>query len=678
MIGPWILGVSYSHNGAACLLHGDELVVAIQEERLSGIKRARIDHYQESLAVRYCLAHAGITLGDIDVLVACHFSVASPPAQSLVHATAAPPKRYLTIPHHLGHAHAAFATSGLPSAVVLIVDGQGGAIAHLPPHERTPLKRGVVPGLVQESEVISIYRASTTEMTLLEKHAGDWMPTYRQMTASKDTRSLQQFGSLGGMYSAVSALIFGDAMEAGKVMGLAPYGTPTFPVEAFLSIDDDGCFHYSDRLLAVHRDLAPWPANRDTFVDLAASTQAALEHALVYLARRARELGGSDRLCYAGGVALNSVANELLCTTLGFTDVHIMPAAEDSGAAIGAAFYGLRALGGTHRFGHRAGNDSVGRPYSSAEITATIARIPYLEVVPADDVLDQTVSLLCDGKIVGWFEGRSELGPRSLGQRSILCDARRPDGKAVLNDRVKHRESFRPFAPVILRHEIENWFDVAPGWGESPYMLRVCTFKPEKRDAVPAVVHVDGTGRVQTVTADANGRLFQLVERFGQRTGVPILLNTSFNLAGEPIIETPEDALFCMLGTGVDAVVLDGTIVRKTAAHRSLLQLYPRILARRVRLSHAIEGGNLDLSIRGDAEVSVELDTAHGPLTTRLRPSDLGILRVCDGVRDGYQIVDVLGRASTEAIEAYEAYVARRLYHLRRAHVIALREEPAA
>jgi len=173
------------------------------------------------------------------------------------------------------------------------------------------------------------------------------------------------------------------------------------------------------------------------------------------------------------------------------------------------------------------------------------------------------VELLCDGKIIGWFDGRSELGPRALGQRSILCDPRRPDGKEILNRRVKMREPFRPFAPAVLLEEAGNWFELDGAAPDSPFMLRVCEVKREKRNEVPAVVHVDGTGRLQTLTRETNGRFYELVQSFHERTGVPILLNTSFNRMGEPIVETPRDAIECLLNTGLDGCVFDDRIVCK-------------------------------------------------------------------------------------------------------------------
>jgi carbamoyltransferase len=184
-------------------------------------------------------------------------------------------------------------------------------------------------------------------------------------------------------------------------------------------------------------------------------------------------------------------------------------------------------------------------------------------VVYSTDVLSDAVQLLCDGKIIGWFDGGSELGPRALGQRSILCDPRSPDAKETLNRRVKMREAFRPFAPAVLLEEAASWFEFGDTSPESPFMLRVCKVNPKRKDEVPAIVHVDGTGRLQTLTRDNNDRFYQLVRRFYDKTGVPMLLNTSFNRMGQPIVETPADAIGCLLDTGLDCCVFEDRIVFK-------------------------------------------------------------------------------------------------------------------
>jgi carbamoyltransferase len=548
---PWILGISASHNGSVCLLQGDEIVVAVQEERLSRSKRDRIYASDSSLAAAYCLSYAGLEPGELDMVVVCIQGQARDALQDIRR------NRFLdiarnqvptiVIPHHYGHAVSAFATSGFSDAAILVVDGAGSPFVDLAPEEQ----RVVVQNLDEAWETTSLYSGSGASVTPLEKHLvghGAWL----RMNGT----SMPEFGSLGGMFSAVAQHIFGDPMEAGKVMGLAPYGEPQIPSNAFFEITNNR-FDFKDSVPRQFKHSERWPRREEEQKVLAASVQAALEDALLQLARRLQSLCPSNNLCYAGGVALNSVANERIIRECGFENVYIMPAADDSGPAIGAAYYGLWSLTG-HNSKRRLVHDACGRRYSSAALDQMDAA-----GVRSSDIISDTVELLLDGKIVGWFDGRSELGPRALGQRSILCDPRRIDAKEILNRRVKKREAFRPFAPAVLLEEAANWFEFGDTTHESPFMLRICKVKPDMAQRVPAVVHVDGTGRLQTVTAEANGRFYELVRSFHEKTGVPILLNTSFNVMGEPIVETPADAIACLRNTGLDCCVFEDRIVFK-------------------------------------------------------------------------------------------------------------------
>jgi carbamoyltransferase len=548
---PWILGISASHNGAVCLLHGDEIVVAVQEERLTRSKRARIYASDSSLAAAYCLSYARLEPSELDMVVVCIQGRARDASQDvrLNRFLNIAPNHIPTIviPHHFGHAVSAFATSGFPNAAILVVDGAGSPFVDLSPEEQSV----VVQNLEAAWETTSLYSGSGAVVTPLEKHLvehGAWLRI--------NDSELPEFGSFGGMFSAVAQQIFGDPMEAGKVMGLAPYGEPQIPASSFFEIDDNR-FHFKNSLSRQFKQNGRWPAREDEYKILAASVQAALEEALLHLARRLRTLCPSKNLCYAGGVALNSVANERIIREGGFENVYIIPAAEDSGPAIGAAYYGLWYLTGQNSQ-RRLVHDACGRQYSKAAIDEAGA-----PGVRSQNIISDTVELLLDGKIIGWFDGRSELGPRALGQRSIICDPRRADAKEILNRRVKKREAFRPFAPAVLLEEAENWFEFGNTTPESPFMLRICEIKPELAAQVPAVVHVDGTGRLQTVTAEANGRFHELVKCFYERTGVPILLNTSFNVMGEPIVETPADALRCLANSGLDCCVFEDRIVFK-------------------------------------------------------------------------------------------------------------------
>ena len=553
---PWILGISASHNGSACLLKGDEIVVAIQEERLTRFKRHRIYGAQTSLAVRYCLNYAGIEPDDLSLVVLCIQGRASdeihdigrdPFLNVVLHGTPT-----ITIPHHYGHAVSVFATSGFAESAVLIVDGAGSPVTDFTIDERKLLN-----GAANDSwETISLYYASDVNVVSLEKHVverGAWLVMHDS--------EMPSFGSLGGMFSAAAQQIFGEPAEAGKVMGLAPYGEPEFASSDFFEIAN-GRLHFKDVVPLQFRYDERWPGRTSKYEALASSVQAALQDALMYLVQHVRELSRSDNLCYAGGVALNSVANERIIRESGFKNVYIMPAAEDSGTAIGAAYHGLWQLT-KHNSQRQILHDATGRTYTPGDVSAVLNQTPGVRVVHSTNLISDAVELLCDGKIIGWFDGGSELGPRALGQRSILCDPRRPDAKDTLNRRVKMREAFRPFAPAVLLEEAANWFELGDTASESPFMLRVCPVNRERKDEVPAIVHVDGTGRLQTLTRENNGRFYELVRQYHERTGVPILLNTSFNRMGQPIIETPADAIQCLLDTGLDCCVFEDRIVFK-------------------------------------------------------------------------------------------------------------------
>jgi len=544
---PWVLGISASHNGAVCLINGDRIVAAIQEERLTRVKRQRIHAATPALAIAYCLNAAGIDAGDLDMVVVA-VQGRGGGRDNDVHRnrllrTRETGVRVAYLPHHLAHAVSAFALSGFEDSAVLVIDGMGSAAADL-----TAPERAAVVGAVEDGfETASLYDARGTAIEPLQKHLianGDWLTI--------GTQGMPRFGSLGGLYAAAAKQIFDDATEAGKVMALAALGEPRFPIGDFFNIDDGG-FTFSDRVAAAFPSNDRWPRERDRNQDLAASAQRAIEAGVLHLARELRRKSRSRRLCYAGGVALNGIANERLWRESGFDDIFIVPAAEDGGCALGAAYWGLWQLTGTNTH-VRLGTDALGRTYSGGEIRAAAA-MAGVRIVAEGAALDAAVDHICDGRILGWFHGGAELGPRALGQRSIVCDPRRADMPAQLNGRIKRREAFRPFAPAILRDHVSDWFDIGTASVDSPFMLRVCRFKDDKRAVVPAVVHADGTGRLQTLIAAANGPFQELVVRFHRRTGVPLVLNTSFNGPGEPIVETPADALRCMLANGLDGCV---------------------------------------------------------------------------------------------------------------------------
>ncbi len=635
---PWIAGFSFSHNGAVCLVHGHEIVAAIQEERLNRRKRSFLPYgILNSLAFDYCLRTAGIDVADIELFVVAHNGkvLSAEKRARMVGLTSELSGRVIFMPHYLAHAHAAFATSGFEESTVLVIDGLGESQAALKsefPSELSSARHAIFPQTAgvridpnDIGEIVGIYRAEGAKMTLIEKHIGGWL---------FGNGPLRTFGSFGAMFSSVAKLVFGDDLEAGKVMGLAPYGRAEYAPTDFVDVGADGQITFRGEICKRFHDCREsWPANKVAFENLAYGVQAALELGLARLVARCRVLGGTANLCYTGGVALNSVANEKVISQGCFNRHFIFPAAEDSGLAVGAAYHGLWKIVPKLR-SRPLTRDAMGRSYERSEILRAIAETPCVQAVDCQDPLDTAAESLIDQKVLGWFQGRSELGPRALGQRSILADPRNAEMKGRLNNRVKHRESFRPFAPVILREEVPNWFEAAAE-PDSPFMLRVFKFRESAQARVPAVVHVDGTGRVQSLDHETNPPLRRLLKLFFERTGIPILLNTSFNMAGEPIVETPSDALWCMLFSGIDLLVIEDVLVRKDPSFHHVLDLVP---------APRVNGGTVfRLSGDGHASLAVEIPVGSGWQTVKLTGDPVEAFASCDHARTGWQLLDILG-----------------------------------
>lgn len=635
---PWIAGISFSHNGAVCLIHGDEIVVAIQEERLNRQKRSTLPYgILNSLAFDYCLGRAGIGVRDIELFVVAHNGkhLSVEQKERMVGLPSDLMGRVVFLPHYLAHAHAAFAMSGFENSTILVIDGLGESLESLAsdfPDELAPVRHAVFPvppgaraNPNDIGEIVGIYRAEGTRVTLLEKHIGGWM---------FGNGPLQTFGSFGAMFSSVAKLAFGDDLEAGKVMGLAPYGHAEYGPTDFLEVGQDGHINFWDNICERFRDCRKgWPANKAAFENLAYGVQSALDVGLSRLVERCHVLGGTDDLCYTGGVALNGVANEKFISRRLFKRHFIFPASEDSGLAIGAAYHGLWRVAPRLR-GRPLTSDAMGRCYGEPEVRRAVGEIPYVQRVDCEDPLDTAVESLIDQKVLGWFQGRSELGPRALGQRSILVDPRSAEMKEHLNARVKHRESFRPFAPVVLREEMSKWFEIDAAEPDSPFMLRVIKFRESVRARVPAVVHVDGTGRVQSLDEESNPRLRWLLEMFFERTGVPMLLNTSFNMAGEPIVESPSDALWCMLFTGIDLLILGDILVRKHPQFYHVLDLVPVRLVRRETVTYQAHDGRISLKVGIPAQ--------SGWKTFMLTGDPVEAFALCDGNQTGWQLINHL------------------------------------
>ncbi|MGE0195908.1 MAG: carbamoyltransferase, partial [Methylocystis sp.] len=506
----YVLGINaYDHDASACLLRDGELRWAIAKERLTREKHDG-GFYREP--VDYCLDAEGVSVDDIDLVVRnCYIMPPAEMERRMLHQ----PLRYFApgegdkpadypkffknvrveyVSHHLAHAYSAFAPSPFDEGVVMVVDGVGSYRSDVTEH--VP-EADVASPLARESE--SYYRFSGSDIETLKKV---WMEPVRGFLSEE----FINMPGLGAYYSRASTYIFGDWNKCGELMGLAPYGRPG-NVEPLLELD------------AQNLRVLEWPATLDQpwgpatggkwegnpamahWQDLAWRVQDDAERVLLARARWLRETTGAKNLVIAGGVALNCVANGRIAREAGFDNVWIQPAAGDDGIAIGCAFYGRLALQ-KHPRNFVMKHAYLGRDYSNDEIAAARNAFPARFETDAesfDDICAETAKRLSEGKVIGWFQGRSEFGPRALGNRSLLADPRSAEMKDRLNKRIKFRQGFRPFAPIVLA---ERSKEIVEGDHDSPFMLMAQNVRPEWRDRIPAIVHVDGTARVQTVSED--------------------------------------------------------------------------------------------------------------------------------------------------------------------------------
>jgi carbamoyltransferase len=598
-----ILGVScYFHDAAAALLVDGQLVAAAEEERFT---RKKHDSGFPERAIDFCLKFAHLRGEDLDYVVfyekpllkferILQSTLSTFPRSwgvfresmvawfdeklwiksKLQTELGVPVNRILFVEHHLTHAASAMYCSPYEEAAVLTIDGVG---------EWTTAAMG--------------------------KATAKW--DGRGENRIDLTSELRFPHSLGLLYSAFTAYL-GFRVNNGeyKVMGMAPYGQPKYLDEVYrlVTVDDDGglhldmdyfSFHQSTRrtfsrkfvelfgpqrppegefythTTHPHEDHPHWDdtaaAQNQKYADIAASIQRATEDIILKMARAAHRQTGSKNLVMAGGVALNSVANGRVMREGPFDNVFVQPAAGDSGGAIGAALYVYHVLLGQPRK-FTMEHAYWGAEYPASQMVEAIqkAGFHYDAFDDDDKLLDRVVDTLLLSKVVGWYRGRFEWGPRALGQRSILADPRREEMKEVVNTKIKYRESFRPFAPVVLEERAHEYF-TTPNLDKQylpRYMLMVSDVPQDKWDKIQAVCHM-GTGRLQTVREAWNPGYYKVVEKFGQATGVPVLLNTSFNLRGEPIVTTPQEAIDTFAASDIDQLVMGPFLVQKPEGYRA-------------------------------------------------------------------------------------------------------------
>ena len=552
-----ILGInSVYHESAAALLVDGELVAAVEEERFNRIKHAKEadwnnPHQLPERAIRFCLKQAGLTARDIDHVgysfdpklrrkryraewwgqkVEETFQVRLGQVQSAVEEFLGRSlgQRFHFVPHHLAHAASAYFPSGFDRAAILTVDGIG------------------------ESAGSSLAKGVGTRIQSVE--------------------TFEYPHSIGFLWEEFSGYLGFSNYDASKVMGLAAYGNPEIFRQQFESILRAETENYGvaqdflgvqlDKFVRMEAMFGPPRGMEDEILprhaDIAAALQAATDTAVMALVRRAKRKVPFDNLCIAGGVALNCVTNEVITRSGEFANVFIPSAPHDAGTAIGAAF-------AVHCAKQKRPPQ---RGYSTPYFGPSFKRADILAAVksaglnarrsksPARDAAD----MIADGKIVAWFQGRMEFGPRALGNRSLLADPRRPELRNILNQKVKHREDFRPFAPSVLAEHADEWFEVGAHSVSHAFMLFAPEVKPGKRDRIPAVVHKDGTARVQLVSRKSNPRFHEVISAFFAKTGVPLVVNTSFN-DSEPIVCTPTDAIVTFRKSGIDALFMDDVVL---------------------------------------------------------------------------------------------------------------------
>jgi len=557
-----ILGISaFYHDAAACLLRDGEIIAAASEERFT---RKKHDADFPARAIQYCLDSGRIRADDLDYVgfyekpfikfkrilythLACYprsfkpFLKAMPSwmtekliIPSVIRQKLGYEGEVLMIEHHLSHAASSYLLSPFREAAILTVDG-----------------------------------------------VGEWSTATQGHGVNSDIRLFREIRfphSLGLLYSAFTYYLGFKVNSAEyKVMGLAPYGQPTYydKVRQLIDMRPDGSFHmdmhYFNYLTGLTMtngkfdELLGGPVRKSDdpleqrHKDIAASVQKVTDEVMLTMANYVHKETGTRNLCLAGGVALNCVANGKILRDGPFEHLFIQPAAGDAGGAIGIASYIHHSLLKSERtFTMR--HAFTGPEYSQEEIREFLIgnEIPFQEL-PEPELLRRVAQLIAEQNVIGWFQGRMEFGPRALGNRSILADARNPENRDRVNLKIKFREGFRPFAPSVLADRCAEWFELSE---PSPFMLLVAQVRPEKRQ-IPSVTHVDGSARIQTVDRETNSLFYDLIAEFDRQTGVPVIINTSFNVRGEPIVCTPADAYRCFVQTGMDYLVLGDCLLDK-------------------------------------------------------------------------------------------------------------------
>lgn len=563
----YVLGTGLSHDGSACLLRDGQVAVAIEKERITRVKH---DGYNDTAAIRYCLETEGIAIEDLALIVQNGIFGDFSRGNSFFNGPRLLrddlPVPIVTISHHLAHAYSAIGMCPFADAAVLVIDGCGNALDECTDLQGLELPFGAEDDarhLYFEKDSYYVWREGRLQAVF--KDFSPWGRLFR--TNSPMMLNSVTKHSIGAVYEAASRYCFRGTSDLGKLMGLAPYGREGVFKERIFELRDGRLFVDDAWMRGFDhpaRTAEDFKRDFQYYADIAFWVQREVERALLYLVQARYEMCPASDLAYAGGVALNAVANARILRQSNFHRIYMVPAAGDNGIALGCAFYGWLEVLGRERVPH-SGSTCFGRGYGSQDVAAALRSAGEDFCWRRDsDPAGAAARLLAEGKVIAWFQGGAEFGPRALGRRSILADPRKPGVVDLINVRVKRREEFRPFAPSVLLEDAPTYFE---GDFESPYMILVAQVREPWRETLRSVVHRDGSARLQTVTPDWNPRYYDLLKACKRLTGLPILLNTSFNRKGMPIVETPEEAIhFFREADGLDALVLEDFVLEHKAA----------------------------------------------------------------------------------------------------------------
>ncbi|ATM97307.1 putative transferase [Yersinia frederiksenii] len=559
----YILGTALSHDGSTCLMKDGKIIFAVEKERISRIKH---DGFNDNMTIQYCLDAAGIEYSDLTLIVEqnSHNPLFSEKLEYRKNRVLPSMVPVVTLSHHLAHAYSAIGTSPFDDMGIVVIDGHGGSLDNC-----NDLSEGVygtnnihINNRYRYWETCSYYVYQNGKITPIFKDFSRWVNRKDRKEYPAATWEIEN--SIGEFYEGIALYIFGELDCAGKLMGLAPYGRPDIIDWQPFFFNSGKVILRNDWWINIDPQLNSHPThfhdNFQYYADLAWWAQTKLEEALFYLFNYYYQLYPMANFAYAGGVALNATANEKLINDCEFEHLYIQPAAGDNGLSIGCCYYGWLEVLKKGRTRH-CGSTFFGKNYNDISVLTELEKYKErIEYTYDDEIETRAAESIAAGHVIAWFQGESEFGPRALGNRSILADPRNPQMKDHINANVKFREDFRPFAPAVLHEKVHDYFNLTH---DSDYMLFIAYVKEQYRADLPSIVHIDGSARVQTVKQHLNKKFHKLITAFFDKTGIPILLNTSLNTKGMPIVETPADAIHLFLNCGLDYLFINNYKISK-------------------------------------------------------------------------------------------------------------------